>query len=305
MSTSGQALPIVRPGQLAEAEHLFDRIAIVGLGFIGGSIALAIRQVWPKTLIIGVDQNEVLETATQLHAVDVAADDVVVAAEADLIVLAAPVAETIRLLPELPLDIPGSAVVTDVGGSKRAVVDAAAHLPERLAFVGGHPLAGAPRRGILAARPDLFVGRPWILTPLSPASDGLERMRRFVAALGADARVMTAVEHDHLVSYLLQLPQLVVSTLMQVLGEQIGEHGLGFAGRGLIDTTRLASTPAHTWKDVLATNDDLAGRALDAFIEMLTYVRGQLESGETIEGLFDSAAYWRERMPIRRASDPS
>ena len=299
MSATGQPLPLVTIGQLSEAEHLFDRIAIVGLGFIGGSIALAVRQVWPKTLIIGVDRNDVLETAIRQHAVDVGADDLVVAAQADLVILAAPVADNARLLSEIASNIPGRALVTDVGGSKRATVEAASCLPPRLPFVGGHPLAGGPRSGIGAARADLFVGRPWLLTPHTPAADGLESLTRFVSGLGATAHVMTALEHDHLVSYLMQLPQVVVSTLMQVLGEEIGEHGLGFAGRGLIDTTRLAAAPGQTWKDVLATNDDLAGHALDAFIEMLTFIRGRLGSGETIEGLFESAAYWRARLPTR------
>ncbi len=298
-----QFLPIVRPGELPRAEVLFERIAVVGLGFIGGSVAMAARQVWPSALVIGIDGNDVLETAVRMGAIDVGADDPVAAAEADLVLLAAPVAENIRLLEELPASVPGQALVTDVGGSKRAIVEAAAALPARLRFVGGHPLAGAPRRGIESARPDLFVGRPWILTPAVPESEDAARLGRFVEALGAEPRVMTPVEHDHLMSYLTQLPQLVVSTLMQVLGEQIGEHGLGFAGRGLADTTRLAATPGHTWKDVLATNQDMAGRALDTFMEMLTFMRARLESGDTIEGLFESAAYWRTKLPARKASD--
>lgn len=300
-----RALPVISPGHLPQAEPVFDRIAIFGLGFIGGSIAMAARQVWPKALVIGVDDNEVLETAMRLHAVDLGADDPVVAAEADLVILAAPVVENIRLVGALADHLGGEALVTDVGASKRAIVEAAGVLPARLGFIGGDPLAGAPRRGIDAARPDLFVGRPWILTPRVPEAPGLDRLKQFVTGLGADPRVMTPVEHDHLMSYLAQLPQLVVSILMQVVGEQIGEHGLSFAGRGFLDTTRLASTPGHTWKDVLATNDDLAGRALDSFTEMLSFVRTRLESGETIEGLFESAAYWRGRLPMRRPSDPS
>lgn len=303
--TGGQPLPIVSPAQLPQADPVFSRVAIIGLGFIGGSLAMAARQVWPSALVIGVDTNEVLETAMRLQAIDVGSDDPIVAAEADLVVLAAPVAENIRLLSELEVNVLRDATVTDVGGSKRAMVDAASCLPSRLTFVGGHPLAGAPRRGIDAARPDLFVGRPWVLTPASPDLPALGRLRRFVEGVGAEPKVMTATEHDHLVSYLTQLPQLVVNVLMQVLGEQIGEHGLSFAGRGLADTTRLAATPGQPWKDVLATNEDMAGRALDAFAEMLTYVRGHLDSGETIEGLFESAAYWRGRLPTRRASDPS
>jgi len=303
--SAGQPLPIVSPAQLPQAEPVFHRIAIVGLGFIGGSIAMAARQVWPSALVIGVDRNDVLETAMRMHAVDLGADDPVVAADADLVVLAAPVADIIGLLGALPTDVRGDAVITDVGGSKRAIVEAAAGLPARLSFIGGHPLAGGPRRGLDAARPDLFVGRPWILTPPAPDSPGLGPVQAFVEGLGAEPRVMTPVEHDHLVSYLAELPQLVVNVLMQVMGEEIGEHGLGFAGRGLVDTTRLAATPGHVWKDVLATNADLAGRALDAFTEMLAYVRANLEHGETVEGLFESAAYWRGRLPARRGSDSS
>jgi prephenate dehydrogenase len=299
-----RALPVISPGQLPQTEPVFDRIAIIGLGFIGGSIAMAARQVWPGALVIGVDDNDVLETAMRMHAVDLGADDPVVAAEADLVILATPVGESIRIIAELAGHVRGDALVTDVGASKRAIVDAAAVLPPRLPFIGGDPLAGAPRRGIDAARPDLFVGRPWILTPTAPEAPQLERLKAFVTGLGADPRVMTSLEHDHLMSYLSQLPQLVVSIMMQVVGEQIGDHGLGFAGRGFLDTTRLAATPGHTWKDVLATNGDLAGRALDSFTEMLSFVRTRLESGETIEGLFESAAYWRGRLPMRRPSDP-
>jgi prephenate dehydrogenase len=300
---TGHMLPIVSPGQLPTAELVFHRIAIVGLGFMGGSLAMAARQVWPSALVIGVDQNDVLETAHRLHVVDVAADDLVIAAEADLIVLAAPVEDNIRLIETLARDIPGQAVVTDLGASKRAVIDAAAGLPARLTFIGGNPLAGGPRQGIDAARPDLFVGRPWILTPVGGDEESLERLKRFVTGVGADPHVMTPAEHDHLTAYLNQLPQVVVNVLMQVIGEQIGDLGLSLAGRGLIDTTRLATAPGHTWKDVLATNRDMAGSAIDAFVEMLGFVRERLDSGETIEGLFESAAYWRGRLPNRRSGD--
>jgi prephenate dehydrogenase len=301
--SGGPSLPIVCPDRLPTADLVFERIAILGLGFMGGSLAMAARQVWPGALVIGVDTNDVLETAMRLHAVDVGADDPVIAAEADLVVLAAPVAHNIALLGTLARSIAGNAIVTDLGASKRAVVEASASLPARLVFVGGHPLAGGPRRGIDAARPDLFIGRPWILTPVGGGSEPVERLKRFVAGVGAEPHVMMPAEHDRLVAYLNQLPQVVVNVLMQVLGEQLGDAGLGFAGRGLADTTRLAAAPGHIWKDVLATNKDMAGAALDTFIEMLSFVRERLDSGETVEGLFESAAYWRGRLPIRRAGD--
>src|SRR5688572_8258051 len=106
-------LPVIQPGKPVGAPPIFEKIAIVGLGLIGGSIALAARQLWPKGLVIAVDSKDVLERAMVLHAIDVAADDLIVAAEADLVILAAPVEQNVELLAELPDHVHGSAVVTD------------------------------------------------------------------------------------------------------------------------------------------------------------------------------------------------
>src|SRR5579859_4744523 len=135
-------LPIVQPHH-SSAEPIFAKIGIVGLGLIGGSIALAARQIWPKSLVIAVDDKDVLETAMRLHAIDVAADDLIVLAEADLVVLAAPVRQNIELLAQLDGYVRRPAVVTDTSSTKRQIVRAAASLPPRFTFVGGHPLAGA------------------------------------------------------------------------------------------------------------------------------------------------------------------
>src|SRR5919201_3515341 len=117
-------LPVIQPGRRAEGERpLFDKIGIVGLGLIGGSIALAARQLWPTSLVIGVDNKNVLETAMRLHAIDVAADDLIVLAEADIVILAAPVRQNMALLAELDDHVRQPAVVTDKGNTKRAIVE--------------------------------------------------------------------------------------------------------------------------------------------------------------------------------------
>ncbi len=163
--SEGKQLPVLQPGRLPGQPPIFQRVGIVGLGLIGGSIALAARQIWPGGLVIGVDRKDVLERAMVLHAIDVAADDAVVLAEADLVILAAPIQQNLEILRELPDNVTGSAVVTDTGSTKRAVVEAAAALPDRFTFIGGHPLGGAARGGIEHARPDMFNGRPWLFTP--------------------------------------------------------------------------------------------------------------------------------------------
>ena len=295
-------LPVIQPGTRAAAAPIFEKVGVVGLGLIGGSIALAVRRTWPTGLVIGVDEKDVLEEAMILHAIDVAADDPVVLAEADLVILAAPVRENIAVLENLPNHIQGSAVVTDVSSTKRAIVEAARRLPSRLTFIGGHPLAGAPRAGIGFARSDLFAARPWLFTPTGDAGGPplLDRLFRFVAALGARPRVMGVDEHDRLLAFVSHLPQLAASTLMHVIGTKAGESGLALTGRGLSDATRLASSPADIWRDICATNTDHIATALDELITELRMLRDSLDSGEAIDRIFTSAAIWRERLSTVR-----
>ena len=119
-------LPVIQPGRpAAGAPPIFEKIGIVGLGLIGGSIAMAARAIWPTSLVIAVDNKDVLETAMRLHAIDVAADDMIVLAEADLVILAAPVRQNLQLLNELDANVRVPTVVTDTGSTKRAIVEAA------------------------------------------------------------------------------------------------------------------------------------------------------------------------------------
>jgi prephenate dehydrogenase len=291
-------LPVIQPGRALQGQPpIFEKIGIVGLGLIGGSIALAARQIWPTGLVIAVDNKDVLETAMRLHAIDVAADDLIVLAEADLVVLAAPVRQNLAILDQLDENVRQRAVVTDTGGTKRDVVEAARRLPPRFTFVGGHPLGGAAASGLEHARPDLFKGRPWLFTPLSDgAGDALEKLLAFTRALGAVPRVMSAAAHDRLLAFLSHLPQLTASALMQVVGDAVGDDGLGLAGRGLIDTTRLAASAPGIWKDVAATNKDELGAALDALITVLQELRGDLGDGEELSDVFQRAKRWREKL---------
>jgi prephenate dehydrogenase len=279
----------------SDAPSLFHRIGIVGLGLMGGSIALAARQIWPAGLVIAVDDKEVLEKAMVAHAIDVGADDPVVLAEADLVILAAPVRENIRLLAGIADHVTGAAVVTDTGGTKRRMVEAARGLPARLTFVGGHPLAGAARGGFEHARPDLFRGRPWIFTPSTDATGAaLDKLSQFAGALGAVPHVLSPEEHDRLLAHGSHLPQIVASSLMREVGEAVGEGGLALSGRGLIDTTRLASSPADIWRDIAATNADRIGPALDALIARLSELRADLQVGDRLDDTFRQANHWRD-----------
>lgn len=279
----------------------FERIAVVGFGLIGASIALAARARWPSALLIAVDRKDVIETAMRMHAADVGGDDLVMAAEADLVILAAPVRANIRILSELSAHVPGEAVVTDVGSTKREVAAAAGALPARLRFIGGHPLAGAATGGIEAARPELFTGRPWILTPGQAHQDTIDRLSSFVGGLGARVHVMTPDAHDVAVAYLSHLPQIAASALMHLVGEHAGAEGLALAGRGLRDTTRLASSPADIWRDIAATNQDNIDRAIDELIDILRRLKGGAPgAADAFGSTFDSAAHWKRVLEAGR-----
>jgi prephenate dehydrogenase len=294
-------LPMARPG--AGEPPPFERVAIVGYGLIGASLGMAVKQQWPSALVIAVDRKDVIESAMRRHAADVGGDDLVMAAEADLVVLAAPVRTNIRLLGELAEYVPGEALVTDVGSTKRETVAAARALPERLRFIGGHPLAGAAAGGIDAARPDLFRGRPWILTPGERHGHKALKLGAALEAIGAQVQMLSAEAHDALVAYLSHLPQLVATALMHLVGSHTGADGLALAGRGLRDTTRLATSPPGMWADILATNRDNIAPAVDELIAVLQ----RLTAGEVpadLERTFESAAHWK-RLLDQRFEEPS
>src|SRR5207247_6201768 len=192
----------------------------------------------------------------------------------DLIVLAAPVKQNIALLGQMDDHVKKPTIVTDTGSTKRDIVKAARHLPARFTFIGGHPLGGAARGGLEHARPDLFKGRPWLLTPAGDGSGApVEKLSAFARAMGAEPRVLDAQAHDRLLAFLSHLPQLTASALTQVVGEAVGADGLALAGRGLADTTRLASSPPEIWRDIAATNADEIAPALDALITLLEDLR--------------------------------
>lgn len=254
----------------------FHRIVVIGHGLIGGSIALAAAERIPGVEVVALDR----------------ANDISATAGADLVVLATPIAAILDLLPALASVVPATAILTDTGSTKAAIVRAA----DGMRFIGGHPIAGAAVSGASAARADLFAGRPWILTPPGACDPtDVARLEHFVESLGARAQRLAAEEHDRLFAFLSHLPQLVVSALMDVVGSHVGDDALALAGPGLRDTTRLATSPPDIWRDIVRTNDLQVRTALDGLISLLTTLRDDT-SGEALTETFGRAARWKSRM---------
>jgi prephenate dehydrogenase len=255
---------------------VIGRIAIVGAGLIGGSIELALRERRSGLDVVTLDRG----------------DDLGLAADADLIVLAAPVAENIRLLQALQTRLSPDTIVTDTGSTKAAIVAAA----RGMRFVGGHPVAGAAAAGRAAARAGLFDGRPWVLTPRpeTPAGD-VARVRALAEGLGGVVHLVDPDEHDRLFALLSHLPQLVSSALMNVVGSGVGDAGLGLAGQGLRDTTRLAASPPGIWRDIVQTNHANIASSVDALIAALASMRDD-PTGESAASTLQRAARWKQSL---------
>ena len=185
---------------------MFSRVAIVGLGVIGGSVGYAVRRAWPDVPRIGVDTPAVLAEALKHGAITEARNSAAGLEAADLIVLATPVMQIVQQIQELAR-AGTSATVTDVGSTKRAVMAAAARAQLRT-FVGGHPMSGAAGAGLTHAREDLFDGCRWILVPEAAPS-----LAAFVTSLGADPHGMDAVSHDRVMAYVSHAPQVMASAL--------------------------------------------------------------------------------------------
>ena len=250
------------------------RLAVVGPGLIGTSVALAAARRWPGLEVRTVDQGEPLESIR---------DSLVV-------VLAMPVEVIIHTLPRLGALMHLQALVLDTGSTKRAVMAAAA-AAQLTQFVGGHPMAGGATTGASAARADLFDGRAWFLTN-PDAPDAVRRAVKFVEALGARPVVLTdrGEEHDRLMAAVSHLPQVVASALMVTVARAVGIDNLQWAGKGLRDTTRLASSQASVWESVLATNGLEIKPLLRALAAELVTLSDQLDDRDAVRKFFDEAS---------------
>jgi prephenate dehydrogenase len=267
------------------------KVAILGVGLIGGSIGLAARR-RAGAEVRGYDPDErVGEKALELGAIDTRAADVADAvADADIVFVAAPVGELAQIV-RLALASAGpQCVVSDVGSTKRVVADAGAD--ER--FIGGHPLAGAETAGVENAREDLFDGATWYLTPARGSTAGVlyERLHGLLRRIGAQPRAIDAEVHDRLLACVSHLPHVLANLLAGQAAEEIGagEHGrLPAVGPSFRDWARVAGANSAIWTDIYISNRDALVRSIDEFSRRLGDVRSTLQSGDR-----DSVTAWNE-----------
>jgi prephenate dehydrogenase len=280
----------------------FGKITIIGVGLLGGSIGLAARRRKLARQIAGfVRRAASLKDCEKADAVDFATTDLLAAVwESDLVILCAPLGQ-MRLLTErmLPALKPG-AIVTDVGSVKTGVVRELESLIQKSGahFVGSHPMAGAEKTGVAAARADLFENAVCVLTPTKKTNRAARKaVGRFWRALGSQVLELTPETHDALVSRSSHLPHVVAATLANlVLHPAQPKLQAALCANGFRDTTRISSGSPEMWRDIaLANRKDLA-KSVDAFVVELQKFQRGLKKGDVqaIAAFFERAKQRRD-----------
>lgn len=288
---------------LSEQEQVINKCCIIGLGLIGGSLGLALGKAGLARERWGSDTNpHAMEEAKRRGAAEkttpLLADAV---KDAELVILSAPVGQIPLLLEKIAPYLHKKALVTDVGSSKKIVVEAMQTVLPGTCCLGGHPMAGSELSGMEAAKSDLFQGSTYFLTPgENTSAHAVKLMEKIILSIGARPLQISPEEHDKIIAPLSHLPKLISSALVNTLDtyDEKDHHLLSLAGRGFKDTTRIAAGDPQLWLDIFAGNKENLKASLTMFLEEINKMMSCLDQ-EDNDGLFEllqKAAFLRRRI---------
>ena len=286
--------------------RIADRLVVAGVGLIGGSLAAALKARGAVGEVVGIGRTrENLRVAKQRGIIDrIATDPIEAVRDADVLVVATPVAAIAPLIASLAHALPARAVITDAGSVKGPVVAAVERALGRGAarFCGSHPIAGTEHSGAAAARTDLLTGARCILTPTPRTAAATRRhVRTLWEAAGMRVEEMSASLHDRMLARVSHLPHVVAYALVNAVADAERDGGrrlLGYAGGGFGDGTRVAASSPEMWRDICLANRDEVLRAIDDFVPALARLRDAIEVGdrETLEAELTRAQTVRRRL---------
>lgn len=250
---------------------IFNKVSIIGVGLLGGSIGLCLKREKIASRVTGFfRKRESAKKAKALHIVDQVTFDIFQAVkDADLVILATPVSVIKQIAPKIVKGMKKGAFLMDVGSTKKEIVDCVEKAATKAGvyFVGVHPLAGSEKSGLIFSRKDLFEGTVCFITPGRLTHKlVLSRVKEFWQALGSKVFVVNPKLHDHIVALVSHLPHMVSFALMRSVPEQF----LAFSGSGLRDCTRLASSESEIWRDICSSNSKEISAALRRFKQYLS-----------------------------------
>lgn len=267
------------------------QVSVIGLGLLGGSVSLAVQQCLPGTTVVGYSHRSITRRKAKALGVAtrIARDLAGAVADADLVILATPIFTFEAYFKELAGTLRPGCVVTDVGSTKVLPhLWAEQTLPKSVHYVGSHPVAGSEQRGVEFARDDLFDQARCILTTTpGTGRDPVKVLRDFWLALGCSVQTMSPGEHDRIFADVSHLPHVVAAGLVNASDD----GDIRFAGKGFLDSTRIASGPASIWTDVLMANRENIAHAIDRAIAELTRLQKAVRDGdrEQIRQLLETA----------------
>ena len=255
------------------------QISVIGLGLLGGSIALAVSRCFPGVRTVGYTHRTVTRRKAKRLAVasEIVGDMRQSVAGADVVILATPVHTFEEVFRAIADALPAGCIVTDVGSTKVLPHRwAAKRLPKSVYYVGSHPIAGSEQRGVEFARDDLFDRAVCILTKTKKTnSEAVQVLKGLWSELGCSVKLMSPAEHDRILGNVSHLPHVVAVALMNASDWK----ELKFAGKGFMDTSRIASGPASIWADVLLANGGNVGRGIDKIVGELLRLKKAVRDG--------------------------
>lgn len=271
-----------------------SKVAIIGIGLIGASIALAARHHKSESRIALYDRDEaVCKTAQDLNIGDeICADSAACVADADLVILAVPVGAMKAVMNEIKDHLKKGAIITDTGSTKRSVIrDIGPLIPNTCHLVAGHPLAGTEFSGPEAGFPSLFDGRYWLIIPGGAPQEKVSQLEQFLSALGAMTEQMGADYHDRILALTSHLPHLIAYTIVGTatdLEQDLKNDVIRFSASGFRDFTRIAASDPVMWRDVFINNDEAILEMLQRFNEDLSYLQRAIrwKEGDKLFELF-------------------
>lgn len=288
-------------------DYHFRKLAVYGVGLLGGSLALAAKQRRLVESVVGIGRSEEsLMQAKDVGAIDSYTTNLAEGvADADLVVMCTPVRRIIETIPVVMANGKAGAIVTDVGSTKSSIVEAAIKCRPHWkgVFIGSHPMAGSERSGVAHARPDLFEGATCFLTPTAETPyRELSKLGRWWRAVGCRLAIARPERHDALVALVSHLPHLVAVALVRAVESFNEDQNLvkGIIGNGFRDTTRIACGSAQMWQDICAENSREIERACSAFQTIFEQMLAAHSSNpDELESHFLSACEFRKGLEER------
>lgn len=285
-------------------ESDFKKITIIGVGLIGGSLGLALKEKKPDFKIVGIDKQEIIKKAIARSAIDEGTVNLEEGIkDADIVIIATPVKTILKLLTQINPFLKKGCIVTDTGSTKQQIVQKANKvLSKDIFFIGGHPMAGSEEYGIDSANSHLFQDKTYILTPTKKSNlIAIEKISSLIKMIGGKRLILNSLEHDRIVGTVSHLPQIMAVSLVNMVSELVRKENnnnyFKAVGEGFKDMTRIASSPYKIWEDICDTNQENILEMIQEFRNYLEVIEDKLKNDpSSLKEEFQKASKLREAL---------